>query len=154
MIENFNILEIPNYGTIKVGDKGTIIGKKNVPMHPSNRNEKGYYRAHIGNRFYCVHRLVAMAFIPNPKGLPQVNHKDGNKANNVVSNLEWASGSENVIHAHLNGLSADKLSFSQVKEIRRKYATGTYTYKQLGDEYGVTFSNIGYIIRKGSWDYP
>ena len=51
-----------------------------------------------------VHRLVAEAFIPNPLCLPTVNHKDGNKRNNSVSNLEWASYSANNVHAIQNNL--------------------------------------------------
>lgn len=53
---------------------------------------------------HTVHRLVALTFIPNPKSLPQVNHKDGNKSNNHISNLEWCTASQNVIHSHKNNL--------------------------------------------------
>lgn len=53
---------------------------------------------------FSIHRLVAQAFIPNPNNLPEVNHKDGDKQNNCVDNLEWCTNLDNVRHAIQNGL--------------------------------------------------
>ena len=64
----------------------------------------GYLSVGIdGSRNY-VHRLVAKYFIPNPNNLPCVNHKDGNKQNNRVDNLEWCTHSENTLHSFRTGL--------------------------------------------------
>ena len=62
------------------------------------------HRANIKNQ-YDVHRLVAETFIPNPNNLSDVNHKDGCKTNNILSNLEWCSRSDNLKHAYKNGLN-------------------------------------------------
>lgn len=72
-------------------------------------NDRGGYPRLRGSFEGCkvngrVHRFVALAFIANPEDKPQVNHKDGIKINNHVSNLEWCTNSENQIHAVQNGL--------------------------------------------------
>jgi len=69
-----------------------VLKTHNVPME--------YTNVSLSSKTYRVHRLVAKAFISNPKNKEQVNHKDGNKHNNVVENLEWCTRSENAIHLH------------------------------------------------------
>lgn len=71
-------------------------------------DNKGYHRIRVTIErekiSYKVHREVARAFLANPNGLPQVNHKDGNKNNNAADNLEWVTNKENAHHAIENGL--------------------------------------------------
>ena len=66
------------------------------------RDNKGYAEVALwknsSRKLYMVHRLVAEAFIPNPNNLPQVNHKDENKKNNQVDNLEWCTQAYNNIY--------------------------------------------------------
>ena len=150
-MEIFKKLMIEDYGFIQVGNKGTIIGKKGV-MKPSNQNSKKYYRVHIGKHMYSVHRLVAQAFLDNPFQLPQVNHKDGNKSNNCVENLEWCTNKMNKEHAVKTSLISSKINKQIADEIRKKYSIGTYTYCDLAEMYDLSFSMIGYIVREDSWN--
>ena len=66
-----------------------------TPKH----TETGYCYVRLGGKNYFIHRLVAQKYIPNPDNKPQVNHIDGNKDNNCVSNLEWVTAKENKAHA-------------------------------------------------------
>lgn len=70
------------------------------------KNTKGYLLVDFSRNIRAkkIHRIAALTFIPNPKKLPQVNHKDGNKQNNNVDNLEWCDNSQNQIHAIKNNL--------------------------------------------------
>ncbi len=88
----------------RISDHGEIWSDYvNRPMNPAP-NSDGYMTTvlvHDGKKYTVgIHRLVALAFIPNPDGLPEVNHKDGNKRRNEVENLEWVTHQENMIHAN------------------------------------------------------
>lgn len=84
-------------------DTNGVVYNKNGSVKKYSLNHKGYcivnfYVNHA--RFgFGIHTLVAKQFIPNPDNLPQVNHKDGNKENNCVNNLEWCTAKENMRHA-------------------------------------------------------
>lgn len=87
-----------------VSSKGMAV-KENGDLLPMADNGAGYLSISLyktKSRAY-IHRLVAETFIPNPHNLPQVNHIDCDKSNNCVENLEWISGSANILDAHLKG---------------------------------------------------
>ena len=83
-----------------------------------------------------IHRLVAQAFIPNPDGKPEVNHIDGNKENNVVTNLEWNTYSENLIHAMEKGLNKQKRPIEQINtetgDVIKVWSCGYEATRALG----------------------
>lgn len=119
---------LPNYeisedGIIRRLDSGKIIkcsyDPDGYPQHTLYFNGTRHYRK--------KHRLVAITFIPNPNNLPQINHIDGNKHNNHISNLEWCDQYHNMQHANRIGLAKhkkgteapdSKLNREQVLEIK------------------------------------
>ena len=100
------IIGYPNY---KVDIFGRVFSiKNNIYLSPQVNHITGYLCVTIlnkkGRMKFLVHRLVAQAFIPNPGNKPCVNHLDGNKSNNDISNLEWVTYSENIAHAYRTGI--------------------------------------------------
>lgn len=107
-----------------------------------------------GQKLKLLHRLVAVAFVKNPHGKPEVNHKDGCKFNCQPSNLEWVTPKENGQHAAALGLKARgsgialaKLNEDKVKIIKRRIAKGD-TIKHISKDYKIHSSQI-YRIRSG-----
>jgi len=122
------INEIPNFEHItgyKIRNDGTIISylkkslgsygyficdepqrilKPEIAVNKKRKKQDGYLRLNLRSKQYSVHQLVALAFIPNPENKLEVNHKDGNKLHCHEDNLEWATHSENIIHAVSMGL--------------------------------------------------
>ncbi len=103
---------------------------------------------------FFVHRLVAMAFIPNPENKRIVNHKDSDPNNNRVENLEWVTHKENTRHAMGKGRINSgedhpmaKLSNEAVEKIKSLLATNNYTLGYIAKEFGVTRTQISHIRR-------
>lgn len=126
-----NYYEVSNFGNIRRKDSETIYKDGRVAHFSSNLlkpsvSKKGYLRVYLSknSKKYTksVHRFVAEAFIENPLNKRTVNHIDGNKLNNNVSNLEWATNLENMQHAFRNGVfkERDKNTILNIKYMREK----------------------------------
>jgi len=91
---------VKGYENYIVNEDGTVYSLFTNKVLKPNIMKTGYHTVELfndsGSRRLSIHRLVAEAYIPNPAGLPQVNHKDENKANNSVDNLEWCTAKENM----------------------------------------------------------
>ncbi|QIW89920.1 HNH endonuclease [Bacillus phage Izhevsk] len=164
IVENGDSYEVSNLGNVRSIDRLDSRGcnRKGKLMKPKT-SKKGYIEVTLTKnnkgKTYKMHRLVALAFIPNIENKPEVNHKDGNKGNNKMGNLEWSTPLENISHAIKNGLSKKSgedndnstLTEVDVRKIREMYATKEYILKEIADIYGVSFQHISAIVNYKLW---
>lgn len=132
-------------------------------------DEDGYLKVHLSKNgkatYYFVHRIVAENFIENPNGLKEINHKDENKTNNRVDNLEWCSTKYNINYGHRNkkvskalsgeNAASHKLTKDQVDEIRRLYSENKIEYNTLflSNKYRISRRQINKIVTGNQWKY-
>ena len=117
-------------------------------------HSRGYVYVRTTNGNYQLHRLVAEAFIPNTEKKRTVNHKDGNKQNNSISNLEWATHKENAQHALKNNLTRQmkknegKLKYTneQCREVLQRIKEGM-TYIKAGSIWDMPYSTVAHLAR-------
>lgn len=117
--------DIPGYPGYKASDDGQIMSFKLNPegklmrQHYSNNGYRKLALTNANGKSHCegVHRFIALAFIPNPDNLPQVNHKNGVRDDNRAENLEWVTSSENHKHAYRE---LGKVSWAKDKHFKRK----------------------------------
>ena len=152
--------EVSNYGEIR--------NSKTHKIRLKNINHNGYYvvNCSLGSRkskiVFRVHKAVAETFIENPDKLPVVNHKDGNKTNNQVCNLEWCTYSDNSKHAYDNNLTtikygeennSSKLNDDIVKYIRDNYIPYDREFgtRGLSRKFNVNHSTIMSVLKYETW---
>ncbi len=133
---------------------------KNYPellLRPTSDRD-GYLLINLYRKTYKTHRIVAEAFLTNNKNKPVVNHKNEIKNDNRVENLEWATISENMIHAldtnlqhHGEKSVRSKLTNEQVLEIREKLQNKNVKSRDLADMYGVSRTTIYSIKYNLKW---
>jgi hypothetical protein len=144
-----------NYYINEQGDVFNSKGRKLVPrLHTGGYLRVNLCRDGLHKDFY-IHRLVAFAYLDNPNNYNEVNHKDSDKKNNLVSNLEWCNGSMNHHHSLFAGTktrgedsSRSKLTEREVREIRDIVNPDT---KGLSIKYQVTRGCIRLILKRKTW---
>lgn len=146
----------------EVSDTGLIRNAKTGRLLKQHIGNDGYLRTQVDGKTRLVHRLIACAFVPANPGKDFVNHIDGNKQNNCVSNLEWVTQSENMKHAYKIGLKKPlartenghaKLSEEEVAFIRENYVAGDRKNgaKALGMKFGVAHQTIAAVYHGQNW---
>lgn len=138
-------------------ENGDIIGPKGGKLKYAVNN-CGYPFVAISGVCRTVHRIVAKTFIPNPLNKKCVNHKDGDKLNNRVSNLEWVTHSENAKHAFKNGLKihkgengpSHKLSELSARVIKEAALAG-YPMKDIAAYFNISYSTVSNIKQGHKW---
>ena len=152
----------------EASDSGYIRNAKTKRVLKATPNKKGYYILVVRpNGQDCpigiiVHRAIAETYLPNENKYEQVNHIDGNKTNNAVSNLEWCTQSQNMKHAVRMGLKTfdyckgekaygAKLNEEKVRAIRKIYKEKKFTQEQLSEIYSCSRENIKAIVSGKSW---
>lgn len=148
----------------RVGARGYTV--KDKKLKPCIRNGYLSYSLNLEGKtkYYYLHRLIAQNFIPNPDNLPCVNHKDGDKLNNNIDNLEWCSYSQNNKHAFEHNLKQPtilkhekhwnaKLTEEDVEWIRQHYIKNSCEYGQgaLARKFNTSRPNIYDIINYITW---
>lgn len=148
VIDNF-----PNY---TISEDGVIINTKTGYIKKTWLCKNGYYYVDLQDKGYRLksplHRLLALHFLPNPENKRTVNHIDGNKLNNSLSNLEWTTDSENMQHAYDNRLNHQtrKTSSLEADELFITRIMPGTTITSLAKELNVSVSQLSYRIKEAS----
>lgn len=164
------LYQIGTHGTVvslakeKLGKSSCVYETKQKKLIPQI-NKIGYNSVILTDEFGCtrkidIHRLVALQFVDNDFNKPQVNHIDGNKSNNHISNLEWNTAKENMQHASIMGLVVRgethhhaTLTRNIVIFIKTALAHNTHTGSELARLFNTSAANISRIKRGDRWKH-
>lgn len=147
--------EVSNHGRVR--RKYRKFKNKGYNYLKINKSVCGYGRVSIDKKQMYVHKLVAEAFLEKEPQHQCVNHKDGNKMNNDVNNLEWCTYKHNINHAIDNGLmpktNSSCLTENDVLQIRSLHEHGWFKKKDIAKAYNITRGSVYNIISRKTWKW-
>lgn len=162
-------IDIPSYeGLYKMSRDGIVLKNGRLKPMSQHLSTNGYINVRLSKggktKTEGLHRLIALSFIDNPRNLPVVNHKDLNKLNNSIDNIEWCTQKYNLEHSvslgntkplsgkgEKNGFS--KLKKEQVLQIREAYKNNKLSQREIGEIYGVKQTTVANIITRTNWKH-
>lgn len=167
MIEFKDVVGYEKY--FQASETGLIFSKRTNKVLKTRFTKRGYetFSTRLNGRkggviLLFVHKLVALAFLENPDNKPQVNHKDGNKKNNNLSNLEWCTISENVQHAFDTGLAVSLkgeehkssiLINEDVVKIKNLHVPGKFGKTRISKLLGIKENIVAKVLLGKTWKH-
>ena len=162
--------DFPDYDVTKSGRVISYRRNSKGMELKASLNNRGYLCVTLynndGKTGFLVHRLVAEVFIRNPKKGEQINHKNGIKTDNRVSNLEWLTCKENIRHAYKTGIvdtskksfkgatnGNSKLTKKDVLQIRSLYKNPNISTREISESYSISLNYVYNIVKKRNWNH-
>lgn len=152
-------------GRYTISNTGIVRSLLTGKVMKPNITKFGYARINLRKaksreyKSYFIHRLVASAFIPNPTNLLEVNHKDCNRLNNTVTNLEWVSKEDNIKHSFIYGSAShkglrnpnSKLNTEDVEAIKALAKTKRFSHVKIAKYFRVSPATVDLIVKGITW---
>ncbi len=156
-MSEFKCMKDIGFSKYVINDMGVVISiNQNIISQQIHRD--GYstcFLCNDNNEYHTVltHRLVATMFIPNPENKPQVNHKDGNKLNNSMNNLEWVTNRENAHHALNNNLMPHAVFTEEIVKVICSMFSNGYNTSYVSNHLNVPKTAVDAIWYRRNWTH-
>lgn len=159
-------ITIKGYKNYKISNLGRVKNIRTGRVLKSFTGFHGYKHVNLsecgGRKQWRIHRLVMLTFTAQPIGKNSINHIDGDKTNNILSNLEWCTDKENSRHAVNTGLHKGKcgeenshslLKKTDVLRIKNLYETKNYTQQKIANEFDISQTHVSNIVSGKRWKH-
>jgi len=148
--QDIELKDIPGYeGLYAISKNGDVYSYKTNKFFNPSKTKDGYLKVALRSNnkayYYRVHKLVAMTYLDNPENLKEINHKDFNRQNNCLDNLEWISHDDNMLHSKVNNRFKTSKPFKKAYTFTNVYNGKSFTIigiKNVAKHFGFKDNSI------------